>query len=73
VLDGLTGRWGTWGRVAGRLVHVPVEHPPWPLHEARAELTDVPGDVVGLPLPPEPPLVHFSPGVSTRIGPPGRG
>lgn len=73
LLDALTGRWGTWGVVGGRLVHVPVEHPPWPLHEATVDLAAVPRDVVGLTLPGTAPLVHFSPGVSTRVGLPTRG
>lgn len=67
----LTGRWSGYTRRAGRLWRVPVEHEPWPLHRATVE-----GDVAGLPaaagLPPvsDDPLVHFSPGVRTRLGAP---
>ncbi|MDD9206494.1 DUF2071 domain-containing protein [Georgenia sp. 10Sc9-8] len=67
----LTGRWSGYTRRAGRLWRVPVEHEPWPLHRATAE-----SDVAGLPeaagLPPVggQPLVHFSPGVRTRLGAP---
>jgi uncharacterized protein len=52
-----------------RLVSAPVEHPPWPLYAGRVVSLDE--DIVaaaGLPAPAGDPLVHTSPGVSTRIG-----
>ncbi|MFC7530285.1 YqjF family protein [Actinoplanes sp. GCM10030250] len=55
----------------GRLVTVDVWHPPWPLH--RAEVVDLREDLTvaaGLPRPHGAPLVHWSPGVRTRIGMP---
>ncbi|MBD8062759.1 YqjF family protein [Oceanitalea stevensii] len=66
----LSARWWAFSRRAGRLWQVPVAHPDWSLHEARAVVVDV-GDVLGaagLPAPTGAPLVHFSPGVRTRLG-----
>ena len=65
----LTGRWRAWTRVAGRFATVPAEHEPWPL--VAAELVELEENVVtasGLPAPAERPVVHFSPGVSVRLG-----
>jgi hypothetical protein len=67
----LTGRWRAWTRMAGRLATVAVQHEPWPI--GAAEL--VRGDetltaAAGLPTPTSAPLVHFSPGVTARIGAP---
>ncbi|PYG01123.1 hypothetical protein SAMN05216184_102285 [Georgenia satyanarayanai] len=66
----LSARWWAFSRRAGRLWQVPVEHPVWPLHEARAVVVDVDELVraAGLPAPTGAPLVHFSPGVATRLG-----
>ncbi|MDQ3903936.1 MAG: DUF2071 domain-containing protein [Actinomycetota bacterium] len=67
----LTGRWRAFTKIAGCVVTVPVEHQPWPLWSARVDqldedlLTDA-----GLPAPQGEPLVHYSPGVDTRFGPP---
>lgn len=66
----LTARWWAFTRRAGRLWQVPAEHPDWPLHEARAVVVDA-GELLragGLPPPAAAPLVHFSPGVRTRLG-----
>jgi uncharacterized protein YqjF (DUF2071 family) len=55
----------------GRLRYADAEHPPWPLH--RAELLRLDDSLVtsaGLPTPVGDPLVHYSPGVAVRIGPP---
>src|SRR5207245_1440502 len=61
----LTARWGLHTRIAGRTVHLPLAHRPWPLH--AAELTALDGDplaaaglpaVTGLPV-----SVLYSPGV----------
>ena len=69
LVDSLTGRWGTYTWVAGQLLRVPVHHQPWPLHVAGLR-GDLPGPLtaVGLPAPEGEPLVHYSPGVDTRIG-----
>ena len=67
----LAGRWRAFGRFLGRRVVTPVRHEPWPLHEATLLRDDQ--DLLaaaGLPPPEEPPLVRFSPGVSTAIGVP---
>lgn len=68
----LTARWGAYHRVGPRLLYTPVEHPPWPLHDAAVELCDVAPlfRAAGLPPPRERPLAHFSPGVAVRVGPP---
>ncbi|WP_324650390.1 DUF2071 domain-containing protein [Georgenia sp. H159] len=66
----LTARWWAFTSRAGRLWQVPVAHPDWPLHRARAVVVDV-GALVraaGLPAPQAAALVHFSPGVRTRLG-----
>ncbi|MGY1617571.1 YqjF family protein [Geodermatophilus sp. SYSU D00691] len=72
----LTARWGLHTRVAGRTVHLPLAHRPWPL--CAAELTVLDGDplaAAGLPPITVPPLsVLFSPGVDdARFGPPSGG
>ncbi|HVM20893.1 MAG TPA: DUF2071 domain-containing protein [Egibacteraceae bacterium] len=67
----LTGRWRAFSRARGRLWCTPVEHEPWPLQHATAGLMDqellAPA---GLPAPAGDPLVHWSPGVSVRMGAP---
>lgn len=68
-LHWLTGRWRAWTRMAGRLVTIPVEHEPWPLHEASAsELDQTPTTAAGLSPPLEEPLIHASPGVEPKFG-----
>ncbi|WP_413451493.1 DUF2071 domain-containing protein [Georgenia phoenicis] len=66
----LTARWWAFTLRLGRLWQVPVEHTDWPLHEARAVVVDAEGllRAAGLPPPAGAPLVHFSPGVRTRLG-----
>ncbi|GAA3219042.1 YqjF family protein [Dactylosporangium siamense] len=68
----VTARWGLHTRAWGRTLHLPNEHPRWPLH--RAELLDLDDTLVtaaGLPAPAGPPAsVLFSPGVPVRFGPP---
>lgn len=70
-LDAITGRWAAYHQRAGVLWRTPVRHEVWPLHhgEATGELT-APLRWVGLPPPTEPPMVHASPGVHTRLGAP---
>ena len=69
----LTARWamfGTWGR---RLLVAHAEHPPWPLHRAKArEWRDDLIAAAGLPSPAGDPVVHWSPGVDVRVGFPRR-
>jgi hypothetical protein len=46
-------------------------HEPWPLHRARiSRLDDELVTAAGLPRPEGSPLVHYSPSVEVRIGPP---
>jgi uncharacterized protein len=69
----LTARWtlyGTWGQ---RLLVARAEHLPWRLH--RATVLSCRGDLVevaGLPVPTGDPIIHWSPGVTVRIGYPRR-
>ena len=67
----LTGRWSAFTRHAGAVWRIPVEHDPWPLHQAR--LVSLRTDLfarAGLPDPVGDAVVHFSPGVHVRIGAP---
>ena len=67
----LTARFRLYTRLAGRLAFAQVEHPPWPLTAATAlRLEQNVIEHSGLPAPTGNPLVHFSPGVHTRIGRP---
>ena len=67
----LTARFGLHSRFAGRTVHVPVSHEPWPLHPAAvAHLEDGLLAAAGLDVDGPPESVLFSPGVRTRIGRP---
>ncbi len=67
----LTGRWRGWTRLAGRLAEVPAQHQPWPLWGAEVvTLEETLLQSVELPPPGDAPLVHFSPGVDVRLGPP---
>jgi uncharacterized protein YqjF (DUF2071 family) len=74
LLTALTARFSAFTRHAGTTWRVPVEHPPWPLHEAR--LHRLRTDVLrraGLADPQDDrPLVHWSPGVDVRVGAPRR-
>lgn len=69
----LTARWtlyGTWGR---RLLMARAEHLPWQLYRATAlTCRDDLVEAAGLPAPTGDPIVHWSPGVSVRIGYPRR-
>lgn len=68
----LTGRWRAWTSVANvKLAAAAVEHEPWPLYHAEVvRLEETLFTAAGLPLPEGDPLVHYSPGVSVRLGPP---
>ena len=68
----LTARWGLHTRAWGRSLHLPNQHPRWPLH--RAELVHLDDGLVtaaGLPAPVGPPAsVLYSPGVPVSFGTP---
>lgn len=68
----LTARWGAFHRRGPALLYTPVSHPPWPLRTADASTCEVGGLFrrIGLPEPASDPVVHFSPGVPVRVGPP---
>lgn len=67
----LTGRWRAYSTPGGRLATTAVEHEPWPLQEATVlRLEQSLLAAAGLPEPPDPPLVHHSPGVDVALGPP---
>jgi uncharacterized protein YqjF (DUF2071 family) len=68
----LTGRWRAYTRHLGRLLVTPIEHEPWPLQFARLEVLEQNlTDSVGLGVPTDPPVVHYSEGVrNVRVGVP---
>jgi uncharacterized protein YqjF (DUF2071 family) len=71
--DFLTARWGLHSRWTRRLLYVPNEHPPWPLHRATVEhLDDTLVAAAGLPgvAGRAPDSVLWSPGVRTVFGTP---
>lgn len=71
LVDALTGRWNGYARTRGHhLVRLPVEHEPWPLHEATLTSRHWSPAALGLPPSLGEPLVHFSPEVSSRLGAP---
>ncbi|HEX9065959.1 MAG TPA: DUF2071 domain-containing protein [Streptosporangiaceae bacterium] len=67
----LTARWILFSVTAGRRRLARACHEPWPLHRAEVvALDDHLIEAAGLPAPPGPPLVHYSPGVDVTIGRP---
>ncbi|MHC3467762.1 YqjF family protein [Streptomyces sp. 7R007] len=66
----LTSRWRAYTHRLGMLWETPVEHEPWPLAEASAEvLEETLTGAAGLPSPTGEPVVHFSHGVRhVRLG-----
>jgi uncharacterized protein YqjF (DUF2071 family) len=66
----VTARWGLHTRAHGRTLHLPNEHPRWPLHRAELlHLDDTLITAAGLPAPVGPPAsVLYSPGVQVRFG-----
>ena len=65
----LTGRWRAFSKIAGRLIHVPVEHQPWPLWKVRIhQLDESLLAAAGLPPPEREPIAHYSPGVDPCFG-----
>jgi hypothetical protein len=69
----VTARWGLHTRAWGRTLHLPNEHPRWPLHAASlVSLDDTLITAAGLPAPAGPPAsVLYSPGVPVVFGAPG--
>ncbi len=68
----LTARWGLHTRAWGRTLHLPNEHPRWPLH--RAELLALDDELMaaaGLTVTGPPASVLYSPGVPVTFGAPG--
>jgi uncharacterized protein YqjF (DUF2071 family) len=73
--DFLTARWGMFTRRRGRTLFVPNEHEPWELHAASlVDLDDQLIAAAGLPgvAVRAPDSVLYSPGVTTRFGPPSK-
>lgn len=69
----LTARWVLFSVRGRRQSFAVAFHQPWPLHRATAtHWRDELIGAAGLPAPTAPPLVHYSPGVSVRIGLPQR-
>jgi uncharacterized protein len=65
----LTARWQLYTTLGPVLARSTVEHEPWPLHRAVVrELDTNLLTAAGLPAPAGEPVVHWSPGVRTRIG-----
>jgi hypothetical protein len=64
----LTARWQLYTTLGPVLARSNVQHEPWPLHRAAVrELEENLVAVAGLPAPQGEPVVHWSPGVRTRI------
>lgn len=66
----LTARWGLYSSLGRRTLWVPMEHPPWVLHQAR--LLSLDDDLVraaGLEVSGDPHVI-WSPGVDVRAGRP---
>jgi uncharacterized protein YqjF (DUF2071 family) len=64
----LTARWQLYTKLGPVLARATVEHRPWPLYRATVrELDQNLVAAAGLPAPRGDPVVHWSPGVRTRI------
>lgn len=64
----VTAQWVLFTKYGPRLAAVHVEHPPWPIY--RATLLGIEGNLfeaAGVPRPVGEPMVHFSPGVRSKI------
>jgi uncharacterized protein YqjF (DUF2071 family) len=68
----VTARWGLHTRAWGRSLHLPNQHPRWPLHRAELlSLSDTLIAAAGLPTPATAPdSVLYSPGVPVTFGSP---
>ncbi|MDP8978727.1 MAG: DUF2071 domain-containing protein [Actinomycetota bacterium] len=68
----VTARWGAFHRRGPVLLSTPVEHRSWHMCTAAVQACEV--DALfrdaGLPVPVAPPVVHFSPGVTVKVGRP---
>jgi uncharacterized protein len=65
----LTARWQLYTTLGPLLARATVDHEPWPLHRAAVrELDSGLVAAAGLPGPEGDPVVHWSPGVRSRIG-----
>jgi len=69
----LTARWRLFSISGGWRRYGNAAHEPWVLHHGTVrDCDDQLVAAAGLPQPVEAPLVHYSPGVDVRIGPPRR-
>lgn len=67
----LTGRWRAFSTRWGQRFATPVEHEPWPLHTATAEVADASLlQACGLPPPRGEPVVHYAPAVHVAMAAP---
>lgn len=65
----LTARFRLYTILFGRLGFAQIEHEPWPLRAARLmRLAQNVIEASGVPRPQGSPLLHYSPGVSVRVG-----
>lgn len=73
--DLLTGRWRAYTQHSdGALLKARVQHQQWPLHRATVvELEETITKQAGLPPLGPPDIVHWSPGVDTKLSRPQRG
>jgi len=65
----LTARWRLYSQWRFRVVHAPVEHPPWDLRRAEAQVGDTLVTAAGYEISGEP-HVRFARGVPVQIGRP---
>jgi hypothetical protein len=69
----LTARFRLYTARLGKLAMARIEHPQWPLHQARVVHCDESLIIAsGLPAPEGEPIVHYAPRVDVRVGPPER-
>jgi uncharacterized protein YqjF (DUF2071 family) len=67
----LTARFALFAVHRGQLVRGEIDHPPWPLQDASAEIeVETMARAAGFELPPIPPLLHFARCVDVRAWPP---
>jgi uncharacterized protein YqjF (DUF2071 family) len=65
----LINRWRAYTVTKRGLAVVAVAHEPWPICKAEAlEVRQNLSAAAGLPMPIDPPIAHFSPGVHARVG-----
>ena len=66
----LTARFRLYAERRGRILQADVEHPPWPLQNARVtRLRETLVRAAGLPVFTAEPLVHFAGRVDVLVGP----